>query len=275
MSIDVNQNISKLIEILKIEDKHSADIRSQFEKIFTEGYGIDINNLKEDDKEWIAIAKRHADEGIYIRKDSPFLIGAGTSQILFRLDDSTVAKSQYSHRNRNFSHYRISEGYEPGRMQTESILKQLGLNVPYHVYLHNASDSSKDALGDTKYTFQILDNDHERALFILTEDLTENGKFIVKEFEKNAIRTLDNRKQLAEEYKMFFDLLYGMRFQKENRNNQKYEITANNHLMRSTDYSEAINHLFLLKINPNTNKGELVAEDTNHLDIYLNSNFIL
>jgi len=219
----------------------------------------------------------HSKQSLYIRKNSSFLAAAGTSQIVLRLDDTTLVKSVYARGERNkLSHYVLMNGYEPGRIKAERILKELGLNVPNHIYVSNNPEPNSGVWGKERYDFRLLDDElyegyHGSALFLLTKDLTENGKYVVKEFEENTLNNIDNKKQLMEEYKAFYNILYNIRFQ-DNSNN-KYLLTGNGHTMESGDISGAINHLFLLKINPNTNIGELVAEDTNHIDIWCNPKF--
>lgn len=259
MVINTDKSVKTLVDILKIEDEFKEEGWKKYERYLRN----DIY-LGEKSKEIDDLVDHNLKRVLFIRTNSPFLAGKGTTQIVLRLDDKTLAKSQKSSRN-NFndqgSHYMINHvSYGPGRIETERILRKLGLNVPEHIYLsHTQAD---------KFNLQISEDD-ENNFFLLTRDLSENGKYRVEDFDKAKLKDIKNGKQLEIEYNKFFNILNNIRWQ----NGREYILEAQNHVMDSRDISGAIQHLFMLKIDLETNLGELVAEDTDHLDVYKNSKF--
>ena len=186
-----------------------------------------------------------------IRKNAPEIIVRGSRQLVLSLGYSYVAKIRI--KGETSSHYVSATvfTFEPYLVKTPQTLKESGFEVPEHHYLGLENENGRFRIGEIG------------CECVIAEDLTENGKYELREVEDKNLCQLKNatelRGQLARAMKLLYELYKG--------SNPTYVLKINHHATKEGP-QQAFRHMFFIQINPNTNTGKIVLGDLDHVFLY-------
>jgi hypothetical protein len=196
-----------------------------------------------------------ADGEIYLRKQTPEIIGSGTSQVVLALSAGYVGKTRAG--CRTSKHYVVDTKcagvyYDKAQLlDSVEILRELGFEVPEHVYMGVREN------GDGKY--EVVDDGN---VFIIAPDLTHGGRFRVGDVEEQHFIQLANGAALRTEFEEKLAIFKGM----PELEHPEYGAQINAHLPE--DEGEAFKRMFFMQIDADVNEGKLVLGDFDHLFLY-------
>lgn len=193
---------------------------------------------------------------LFIRKNASEIIAVGTNQIVLTLCPEYIAKAKKFEFKLPHHYAFTADGcfdYNPEKdifLRTEEVLEELGFRVVKH---HYVGVENKDG------NFEINDNG---GVFAIASDLRECGKYEVKEAEDENLKGLHNgsnlKKKLVESVSSFQKM--------SDREHPLYCAEVSSHVIDvGGSQEEAFRRIFLLRINRDTNIGELVAGDLDHV----------
>ncbi len=189
---------------------------------------------------------------LYLPKDMPELISRGENQSVIRLDGQYVGKIATLKMSNNL----FVNHYEGDIVDSTNNWKELGFNVPQQEFYYLRS-GEKFSLSQEKSDYS------DRPKVIISPDIAEDGRYKIITYKiKNAWK-LKNGEELINEYQEGFYKIKDIE-----SNPVKYALQALGHVGSNGSIDKAIRHMFLLKIDPIKNTGELILGDTDHLLLY-------
>lgn len=190
---------------------------------------------------------------LYLRKETP--IARGTHQVVLRLTQDYVAKTRPC--ATTSTHYVISpqSAYEDVLRSTNQALADLGfaacgILLPEHHFLQAERDGN--AIRTTLRAGM--------TSFVITPDLTANGRYALLELDDDRVKALANAPALqhtTEHALASLQVLY-------EDPHSRYYVGVNGHATADGPQA-AFRHLFLVQVDPQTNTGQLAAADQDHL----------
>ncbi len=185
----------------------------------------------------------------FLRKNISELITRGTNQIILRLNKNYLGKTRLLNGGETSSHYFLhSYTYESNVIDNPRILNKLGFEIPKHNYVEIEHKNGN---------FKVK---NEGFGFVITKDLTENGKYKIEDVQEKHFENLSNgaelKKQLNDSLKILQEIY--------DKKNPLYLINVNRHATEEGP-QEAFKHMFFTQINPTTNTGKLVLGDLDHV----------
>lgn len=188
----------------------------------------------------------------FLRKNIPELMAKGTNQIVLKLNNKYVGKTKLFKEAETPNHHVLySETYSSYILNNSKILNELGFEIPEHDYV---------GIEHKNGNFKVKD---EGFGFVITKDLTENGKYKIEDVKEEHFETLSNRAELRQQ------LINSLKILQEiyDKKNPFYLMKVNNHVTKQGP-EEAFKHMFFTQINSNANTGKLVLGDLDHIIFY-------
>lgn len=253
MQADFSEQIRALEDILK---KDSAEATIKYKQQLTCAY--------KQGKIWGSFRNPEAvvDEQVFcrafVKKDSPAYLTKGDHQLVLRLNKGWVAKAANYFEWEDF--YRIKTASPPDPRDTLEVLKkEFGFDIPMiTVEFEYKGDNltlriDKEGTGD----------------FMIVPDLTEGGKYIVKDIEAEEDFTqFLNGDTLRKNLGRYITRLVELYGQYSGGKVDGWNAELHGHIEKEGNPEGAIRRMFFLKIDPNTQHGEIVPGDFNHVFFY-------
>lgn len=188
----------------------------------------------------------------YLRKNMPEIFARGTGQVVFSLTSEVVAKFRpYCSTSKHYVH---CLGYEDKLIEAPYNLEQLGFSVWEHHYVGVEKKEDSFQVGDFR----------GRLDFALCPDMRERGRYNVEEVRVPRLRKLQNGEQLVKQYNGWIKLL-----QQIYKGKRKDMYIFMNRHATTDNPTNAFRHMFLLRTDPKTNKGDIFAADLDHVYVGL------
>ena len=186
----------------------------------------------------------------FLKRNAPEVRTLGTRQIILDIGNGYVGKTKLRVVTPNY-YILMGSPYYPDLDQTIKTLAELGFDVPEHHCIEIKNQNGKIVVEDSGFGF------------VITRDLTENGRYRVEDVKNEHFETLLNgeelRQQLTDAQKTLREIYDGK--------NPRYRMEVNAHATVKGP-QEAIRHMFFTQIDPITNRGKLVLGDLDHVILY-------
>lgn len=237
-----------LEEILNREKEFSKDA---YEESITHRQNEDFPDENYSRESILEIMHSFGDTFYYFRKNIPEIISKGTYQIVLHLTDDYIGKTRP--RTELRQHYELSDifVYEAALRNSVRLLTDLGFTVAEHNFFWVRKKNDKFFL------------EEDGPSFVLAENLTKGGKYLIEDIKKKHFEELDNGLELKQELDEAIQLFKDIKDEKK----PPYGLRVNGHVGKKSP-EKAFRHLFFNQINPETNKGELIIGDIEHVCFY-------
>lgn len=189
-----------------------------------------------------------------LRQDSPDYMNQGTHQLVLKVDDGWVAKAvSYREYGRLYALGYQTRHYGRETSGTIDLLQErLGFKIPYRVVqcTHNHQG--------------IRISEEENGHFMILEDHTENGRYIVRDVEDVDLDELNNAAQVRDTLRGYVSRLFEVY---EQRKQLGLEACVGRH-NTGKDIIPELTKVFFLKIDPSTGNADVVPGDFDHFQLF-------
>ncbi|MDO8642412.1 MAG: hypothetical protein Q7R76_02355 [Candidatus Woesearchaeota archaeon] len=281
MAFDIQRAQRHLLDRLDEEYEHSirAGVRDAMKhRILNSGMEEGETMIDSIDEETISGLDAEIADRVFIRENSPHVIGYGSRQIVLRLGNGAVAKANHADENQQIEGWHVlhlKRFYAPSMYSVSHTLReiaeqhQLAYGVPAHYYTVVEKDHDGRII-------TMEDAGAQRAPFVICEDLSEDGDKKVEDLNVNHFTVLSNGHELLHAYDKILEFFKStfqryQEYHEEQDEAQKkqlkpgYKVVAVGH--RSHEYHpvNAINKMLLVQIDPRTEEGRIFCGDLDHL----------
>ncbi len=187
---------------------------------------------------------------LYLGFDMPEFMSRGTHQFVFRLDNNWVAKTHFEPA---LSTHGVVLGYSVATSALPRTLKKLGIRHLPHYYIGCSMKNGAATLSPG-------------SEFVITPDLTANGRYEVTDVSQERIADLDNSDEVRSQLTCCVKNL--MRF---NGRNEAYRIRigGGHKSAEGNSARKAIERMHLLRTKDGI--GRLFLADLDHIQLIVNS----
>ncbi len=222
-----------------------------------------LDEDEKSDQDLLDYLDYNAGKTIFLRKDSERIIAGGDSQLVLRLNKGWAAKAANHFEFHDFYAIKTCPSYCPHSTYAAEFLNQeFGFEIPMttaEFYYENGHVKFKiDARG--------------YGTFMIVRDLTEGGKYLVKDIaEDEDFSKFNNGDVLKEFFGEYISRLIDLYYKYErvsgtDLRNSRLRVGIDHHVQEGPE--GAMRRMFFLQIDPETNTAEIVPGDFDHVYFY-------